>query len=396
MAFRSRVACKNGPMRQVDQVSDITPVPEGVRLVHIGPAKTGTTTLQGALHSRREELANHDVEYAGKRRHSRPAMVGIAYASPPDGYPADVGKRWRRLAAGVHRSRARRVILSSEILARTSPSRARTLVHDLGGHVQIVLTMRPLAQILASRWQQSVQDEMSQGYTDWLEDLFGLTPGASGRPSFWLRYDLGGHIRRWGPIVGEENITFIILNPQDRGMLLRSFEGLLGLPEGTLIPDPSLTNPSLGYPEIELLSAFNREFLAGGHGRAEFIRAVRGSVVGDLKTDPGRATSKIKTPRWAAEAANERAQTWIDAVRASDAQVIGDLEHLLVEPADFDVDPQPPHEISTQSAGELAYRMYRAGLAYGERSGRQARDAELADQAATVAVASPRRWRRKV
>lgn len=384
-------------MRQVDQVSDITPVPEGTRLVHIGPAKTGTTTLQGALHSRREEMAAFGVEYAGKRRHSRPAMVGIAYATPPDGYSGDLEKRWKLLAASARASEAKRVILSSEMLARTPKLRAQTLVSDVGGNVHLVLTMRPLAQILASRWQQSVQDEMSQGYADWLQDLFRAKPGATGRPSFWLRYDLGGHLRRWGPIIGEENITFVILNPHDRSMLLRAFEGLLALPDGTLIPDSSLTNPSLGYPEIELLSAFNRAFVNAGRGRGEFIRAVRGSAVGELKADPSRVTAgKIKTPRWAAKAANKTAQTWMDAVRASDAQVIGDLEHLLVDPDDYEIDPQPPLEISTQSAGELAYRMYCAGLQHGERVGRRARAAELAEKSAATAVATTPRWRRKV
>ncbi len=160
-------------MRQVDKVSEITPIAIDTCLLHIGPAKTGTTTLQGALHTCRSEMAAYGVAYAGKRRHSRSAIAGIAYANPPKSYPADVAKRWQRLASEVRHSEADRVVLSSETLARIQPDRARKLVSDVGRRVSLVLTMRPLAAILASRWQQSVQDEYSHDYPEWLNTIFG-------------------------------------------------------------------------------------------------------------------------------------------------------------------------------------------------------------------------------
>ncbi len=156
------------------------------------------------------------------------------------------------------------------------------------------------------------------------------------KPGFWLRYDLARHIKRWAPIVGEENITFVILDPADRGMLLGAFEGLLGLPSGLLVPDSSLTNPSLPHPEIEMLAAFNRAFRASGRSRTEFVQAIRGKAVVDFKADPeALKLGRIMTPRWAAERANQAAQPWIEAVEASQAQVIGNLDHLLVDPAEL-------------------------------------------------------------
>lgn len=371
-------------MHQFDRAEAI---PVGTRLLHIGPAKTGTTTLQGALHTCRAAMAEHGVEYAGRRRHSRQAAVGIAYVTPPEGYPANLELKWKKLAAGVRGSSAERIIVSSELLARTSQSRGRTLIDDLGGSVHLVLTMRPLAAILASRWQQSIQDEFRSGYAGWLEGIFGQESGTSTRPDFWLRYDLAGHLRRWGPLVGEDNITFVVLDPADRGMLLHSFEQLLGLPEGLLVPDSSLTNPSLPHPEIEMLAAFNRAFFDHGHSRTEYVRAVRGHSVRDFKADPGvLRAGRILTPRWAAERANEAALSWIEAVRASDARVVGNLEHLLVDSADYEENPQTPTELSADGAGALAFQLYRAGLRYGERLGREQLAAELAarDEAASA------------
>ena len=38
----------------------------GTRLLHIGPHKTGTTAIQGALHLARERLAGERVVYPGR------------------------------------------------------------------------------------------------------------------------------------------------------------------------------------------------------------------------------------------------------------------------------------------------------------------------------------------
>lgn len=366
-------------MIHVEQISDITPIPQGGRLLHIGPAKTGTTTLQGALHTCREQMAEHGVEYAGRQRHSRRAMVGIAYAKPPEGYPADVLKRWKQLAASVRRSTADRVVLSSELLARIPPARARMLVDDVGGNVHLVLTMRPLAAILASRWQQSVQDEFRVDYPGWLEQVFGHRSGTREKPDFWLRYDLEHHIERWAPIVGEENITFLVLDPHNRDMLLHSFERMLALPAGLLVPDATLTNPSLPHAEIEMLLAFNRVFTREGHTREEYVHGIRGRAVRQFKADPETLKQgRIQTPRWAALAANEAAAPWIEAIEKSQTRVIGQLDHLLVDPEAFPEGSATPTSVSTDSAGELAFRLYNAGLEYGERRARKVVEQELA------------------
>lgn len=393
-------------MHGMQQFDTAQAVPVGTRLVHIGPAKTGTTTLQGALHTCRQAMAEHGVEYAGRRRHSRQAAVGIAYANPPESYPANPELKWKKLATRVRSSSADRIILSSELLACTPQDRGRTLVDDLGGRVHLVLTLRPLAAILASRWQQSIQDGFRLGYADWLAGVFRQDSGTSTRSDFWLRYDLAGHLRRWGPLVGEANITFVVLDPADRGMLLASFEQLLGLPEGLLIPDASLTNPSLPHPEIEMLAAFNRAFFEHGHSRTEYVRALRGHSVREFKADPeSLRLDRIHTPRWAAVRANEAAASWSEAVRASDARVVGNLDHLLVDPADYEESPRIPTELTTFGAGALALQLYRAGLRYGDRLGREQMAAELAaqteaasnDQLGAPTISRPSgRWARRL
>ena len=57
----------------------------GTRLLHVGPHKTGTTAIQGALHLARERLAAEGVVYPGRGRQplwpilavtGQPALLG--------------------------------------------------------------------------------------------------------------------------------------------------------------------------------------------------------------------------------------------------------------------------------------------------------------------------------
>jgi hypothetical protein len=70
----------------------IPPLPVGTCLLHIGPYKTGTTVVQGALFAAKEETARHGVGFPAHSRHpveavlaacARPAMAGTP--SPPSG-----------------------------------------------------------------------------------------------------------------------------------------------------------------------------------------------------------------------------------------------------------------------------------------------------------------------
>ena len=66
-------------------------LPDGSRLLHIGPHKTGTTTVQAALHQSRAALAEHGVHLAGSNAHP------IQPPWPPSGQrtPDVAGHRWR-------------------------------------------------------------------------------------------------------------------------------------------------------------------------------------------------------------------------------------------------------------------------------------------------------------
>jgi hypothetical protein len=156
-------------------------LPPATRLVHIGPPKTGTTSLQSAFHARRDEVEAQGVRYAGASRHSAAAILAVTGKRSPyeeDGTPSL--RRWHALVREIRRAGERRVVLSSEYLAGAKPEAIRTVVQDLApAQVHVVVTLRPLAALMPSQWQQYVQGGFRPRR---LADAMLNQPGSRSRP----------------------------------------------------------------------------------------------------------------------------------------------------------------------------------------------------------------------
>ncbi len=305
-------------------------LPEGTRLLHIGPHKTGTTSLQSAFHVGRREAAAQGVHYAGPNR--QPMQAAHAITGKPSPY-AD-GKtpprsRWRDLVREVEGAAAKRVIISSEGFADADDDGIRTVVADLGGdRVHVVVTLRPLASILPSQWQQYVQGGMTLAYEEWLDAMLNQPPG-SVSPSFWVRHRHDELVRRWAAVAGPSNVTAIVADEAERDRQLRLFEHLTGLREGTLVPEKDLSNRSLTLPEIETVRAFNIAFRSEGLGTMLHTKVMRFGGAEHLKRrTPGADEPRIETPAWALERAYAIGREIVDGIAASGVRVIGELESL--------------------------------------------------------------------
>lgn len=153
-------------------MSDLT-LPEGSVLLHIGPHKTGTTMLQGALFQARPAMAEHGVDYVGKRRQQLAAAQFINKRNDPDASE----KAWHQLVRQVADSTAPLRVVSSEGFAESDDETARHVVDQLGGdRVRILVTLRPLAKILPSAWQQYVRNRHPRPYTEWLDRTLNSPP----------------------------------------------------------------------------------------------------------------------------------------------------------------------------------------------------------------------------
>ncbi len=247
---------------------------------------------------------------------------------------------WTDLVDEVRSAGDRRVLVSSEFLCYADDTAAKRVVTEIaGGPVHVVITLRSIAKIAPSQWQQYVQNGLRVPYLDWLDGMFRRPPYDKPTPSFWRRHSHGELVRRWAEAAGPENLTVVVADESDPDMLLRTFEAFLGLPEGLMVSPQSSANRSLSRGEIELVRTLNERFHQ--HGWAEpwteelHADVVRHGVVRKMKTGrrPASDEPRLVMPDWAAARAAEVGSEIVETIKSLDVRVIGDLSTLAEVPA---------------------------------------------------------------
>lgn len=328
----------------------------GEVLLHIGPPKTGTTALQHSMAQARPRMKAQGVLYPGKKKpsHWTPSCSALGIATTA--HPADPvvpPQVWQQFAARVAR-RKDRAVVSSEQFADADEALAARIVDDLGGpgKVRILLTLRPLAMILPSSWQQSLKSgapkpmpgplrhaksRVVKPYDEWLRETL------DGKNStFWGRFDYARLLGHWARIVGSDRVSVIVVDSGDPLRILRDAEQVIGLNPGTLERVVTKTNRSLTYEEAALvrrwLVELERKAPMPAQQYHQWIR--RGALWGLVDgRQPGPDEHGIRTPQWALDDINARTAVMIDAIGSSGAQILGDLDDLVVAPAPT-ADPQ--------------------------------------------------------
>src|SRR4051812_4137648 len=107
-------------------------LPIGARLLHIGPHKTGTSTIQDALSEAREEMLAHGVVYPGRQRSHIRAACAVTGARGLVGAPPARPREWRALLHEVAAAGDQRVVISSEFFDMSDAATARRVVAELG------------------------------------------------------------------------------------------------------------------------------------------------------------------------------------------------------------------------------------------------------------------------
>ncbi|WP_330283448.1 hypothetical protein [Streptomyces sp. NBC_00588] len=334
------------------------PLPAGTRLLHIGPHKTGTTAIQGALFDARDRLPEHGVEFPGNTRHpmeavlaavARPAMMG-------DAVPTE--QHWARLVQQVKAAGRRTAVISSEFFADAEDDDTiARIVEQLGGdRVHVLVTLRPLARIMPSQWQQYVQNGLRMGYEDWLKHMLRKAPYEQPNPSFWRRHRHDRLVERWVRAVGPERVTVVVVDDRDRDRLMRTFEALLGLPENLLQPVPDTANRSLTLAETEMLRNLNKEFRGNELPDELYSKLVRNGAIMHMKNtcSPTPQDVKISTPRWALEDAARIAGEMIDGITHMGVRVLGDPALLSAVPKSAGERPAEPR-IAPEVAAHALY-----------------------------------------
>jgi len=352
----------------------------GTRLLHIGPHKTGTSAIQGALYLARERLAEQGVVYPGQGRTILWPILAVTGQPPLRGEPTPKISHWENLAGQIAATGDQRVVLSSEFFSQADDATARRVVTDLGGdRVHVVVTLRSLTRILPSQWQQYIQNGFHFGYREWLEGILSDPPSTL-TPAFWLRHRHDELVARWAAVTGPENLTVIVVDESDRLMLLRVFETMLGLPERFLVPEESAANRSLTAAEAELVRRLSEEFSRREWPQRNYSRFMRNGLIEQLKTgrQPGPDEPRIATPAWALDRAAEISGEMAARIEALGVNVVGDISALGKRPADHPgdsaktgADPGAGTLLPVEAAVQAALGAFIAGGADGTRTAEQ-------------------------
>jgi hypothetical protein len=372
----------------------------GTRLLHIGPHKTGTTAIQGALHLARERLAAEGVVYPGQGR--QPLWPILAVTGQPAllGGPRPEIAYWDNLVRQVRAAGHRRVVLSSEFFAEADDATARRVIADLGGaHVHVVVTLRSLTRILPSQWQQYLQNGFHFRYLEWLEGILS-DPPRTPTPGFWRRHRHDELVGRWAAVNGPESLTVVVVDESDRLMLLRVFESMLGLPGGFLVPEDRASNRSLTVAEAELVRLLNEEFSRRAWPHRNYARFMRYGAVEHMKNSrqPSPGEPRIVTPGWALARAAEISAEMAKNIDALGVNIVGDISTLCALPGDgpdpaADASPEPPM-VPVEAAARAALGAFIAGGAGGQSAEEIVRELDAMSLAKVLAIRCRQRIRR--
>jgi hypothetical protein len=303
-------------------------------------------------------MLEQGVRHLGKTRNPAAAVRAVTdQAAPTSGGKPPSMLFWNDLLGEARRAREPRVVVSSEFFSWATTEAIERIARDLDGQrLHVVVTLRPLGRILPSQWQQNVQAGMIQTYEEWLGQVFGERPGKA-RDAFWQlhRHDL--LIERWAAVLGAERMTAVVVDERDHAMLLRVFEGFLGLREGTLVAERDLSNRSMTLAEVEAVRAFNVAAKEAAVTRAIQAKTMRyGAAIHMKQREPGPDEARIDTPAWALERAREVDQEMAPAITATGVRVVGNLG-ALAEPGPGrpgEAAPVGPVLVSPRVAAEMA------------------------------------------
>lgn len=294
-------------------------IPESGVLLHIGVMKTGTTSLQKDLLSSLGQLQQSNIL-------AKTPDTWYKNYSLMDGKPARE-QAWLELEQELS-GHTGRVVISNESICAATAEQADRLVRRLDRPVTVMVSMRSMADLLPSTWQQRIKmcRSLKLSYQDWLREI--IADEQRSTAVFWEKQDLAKILRNWGAAVGEENLVFVMVDKRSPDILPRVTEQLLGLEDSTLGVDGKSreSNQSLSYDAAELLRQVVLESgLPTRNEQRKLSKLLRRRLA---RSEQIRES--IPIPTWAADGIRPVAESFAADLRASAATLIGDVDQLAV------------------------------------------------------------------
>lgn len=231
--------------------------------MHVGPHKTGTTTIQFSMNLNKNLLKKNGIYYpkSGFVSEGLPGHHNLAWElSGNDRYAEKYGT-WSDLVSELNRVNFDRIILSSEdlcTLPREKVIQINEYLKDFDVH--IVIYVRRQDQRLQSAWSEKIKNAKDD--TEWLS-----FPEFVARVDYkFPYYDYYTLIQKWSDVFGKPKIIVRVLEKnQLRGTLFNDFLTACEVPNPEQYQDADDMNLSPGIKTIVI----NRELKQRLHGKLD-------------------------------------------------------------------------------------------------------------------------------
>jgi hypothetical protein len=303
--------------------------------LHVGFHKTGTTSLQDALNRNRAELLSQGLLYPKTRKFR--AQHEFAWSVGQRGWGwkqfggSKAGPGPARRMFKLLRSSHQDLIISSEFLSELKPAQITKLLSSIGNReLKVIFTVRPVAKILPSAYQQEVKNGSKLTFEKWLGRVLEPVKENRNKTRFWTRHSHHIEIAKWVEAVGKERVTVIISDDANPEFLTNSFFELVGA-DTSKFKDAKkeVVNRSMDLAEIELLRRINEKF-DRNLGWDEYVVGIRSTLVKTWTSSSASANSpgKLSNPAAFGPQIEARASEVTEGIRNLGVLVIGDVESL--------------------------------------------------------------------
>jgi len=300
--------------------------------VHIGASKTGTSALQRGLFDSIDQLAEQGigVPFVGRKPHVDQLVRPLGWRTARGFVDDPEPRRLRPAAKALKRTSGERLLVTCEDMCEADVDRIRAwadLLADQGLQPRVVLSVRNLASVIPSEWQQYLKHRLPLAYPEFLDRV----RRRDGRwaDHFWQRQDAIETCRRWGEVVGLDNVDVVVTPPRSRDphALYRLFGQVIGFDPDDLSWPERDVNASWGYVEAEV---YRRVNVALGERLPHYDRAYQPTVRWPFVKGvlPRSASARIPLPSehlpWVVEVAEQQV-AWL----GGHVRVHGDLADLV-------------------------------------------------------------------
>jgi hypothetical protein len=217
-----------------------------------------------------------------------------------------------------------KAIISHEILAPAAPEQVAKAMNDLNGaEIHVVYSARDMARQLPAAWQESIK----QG-RKWPFGRF-LTNVERGQTWFFNAMDLPTVLERWGAKLPPERVHVVTV-PHDRGPngdeLWLRFCRAFGIDPAWAPLDSERDNRSLGIAETSLLRKLNRRLELGVWREPVYDALIRELLAQEVLV--ARNAVPVRLPPHRFDFAEQQGELWIDWIKSSGIDVVGDVDDL--------------------------------------------------------------------